>query len=402
MVGCVDIINIVKGNLKMFFIVIKPDSTNGVLGSFSENLNNSLIKNGMESVLLDCSISFDIINLSNIVTANSEKKCIIISFNGALGELYIEKDKNKYFDTLNCLNIAWMVDDVSYHYNRLKNSSNKKIIICTSEYHFETLDSMDLNAIKILGLAGTTSDNLNSNSFHKRDFDIIIPATWMGEPLRFWDNINDNLTKKIILETIKILKNSDELNYFKVFKYSCIKNNINPKFDDNFFNLINLMQNYFRSFDRKKVISEFLNSDFKIGLIGSGWEKIFSSHKNFTIFDNISHSNIKDYYSNAKFVINFNSENGASERLFDALSVGCGVITSGNDILNNYFNYNNGVVFYDRLATGSAFDNFMIANNDINFYKNVETGSQYVLNNHTWDYRARSLIKFLKFNLLEF
>lgn len=386
----------------MYFIIIKPESTNDVLGSFAANLHNSFLNNGVESIIIDGTKSIELNHLIYITNLNKNKKCVIVSFNGALGDIYIGANNINFLSSLNCLNIAWMVDDVVYHYNRLKNSSNNKIIICTSKNHWNSLDSMGSSAVNLLGLAGTSSNSINLKPFKERDFDIIIPASWMGEPLNFWEKIDDTTTKKIVLDCIEILKLSNDLNYFSAFNSACINNNINPTFDSSFFNAISLIQNYIRSYERKKIIFDFIFSNKKIGLIGSGWNKLFCSYKNIVFLNDVKHSDIKNHYSNSKFVLNFNSENGSCERLFDALSVGCGVITASNDILKKYFSYLNGVVFYDRTINSSAVNNFIYAYNDINFEYNIKLGYEYVLKNHTWDNRAISLVNYFSSNLLEF
>lgn len=293
-----------------------------VLTNFGYELFEALQRNG-------CDVSLYVENngteksiLDDIESIVRNKKIThIISFNGALLDLM----KESRFGTI--VFVSWMVDYPAYHYPRLNSQFTQSHVICPNSDHKYFIDEATSSKFLAVLLPGAQQAQQNSTKLENRMFDVAIAGSWMGAPEKFWLGIQDEFQRNIINNVINHLIQDDELDVYMAVKKEFAHHQI--AFHANataFALLINQINGYLRKYSRLKMMSALAQSGLNCLVIGEGWETDFN-FPNFHFHKSADYKNMPFLYSNAKIVVNLNSNAGACERAVQAIGCGCAIFS---------------------------------------------------------------------------
>lgn len=371
-------------------LAFKGSSDNNVLRVFVDELCNSLRYSGLEVEIIDFE---DQVNSSDFLQIlNSREYDGLFSFNALLGDFTISQDKVPFLASLNKPYVAWLVDNPIYHHARLKSDLPKRHIICPSRHHLQFLRNAQIKGNQSVLLAGATNFNEFPTSFLNRKIEVLLLATWMGEPYKFWLESNDPLVKTLAPMAIALLMKDPQCNTVHSLQISARSLGVKFEFSEPWINFCVHLQSYIRCLDRIEIVKSLANSGINLTIVGNGWESNLKNKGNISFLSNIDANETWRLYDNSKIVINLNSSNGACERLFNAAGRGACVISDESETLKEYFKINKDIVFFDRRNPNTIINLIKNLQKDNRAEWIAKRGWTNVANHHTWNKRANSLI----------
>lgn len=165
-------------------------------------------------------------------------------------------------------------------------------------------------------------------------------------------------------------------------------------------NLINQLEMYVRGYDRARLISAL--SHTRIDIFGNSkkeWERCLKSPSHCVFHDQVPFAEAIEIMKQAKLVLNSSImiKSGGHERIFTALSCGAVPLTSENCFLQETFSDGSNILFYTYSTLDRLNDRVNTLLKDDELRKKIaKNGHRAVLENHTWDHRAATLIQELE------
>lgn len=143
------------------------------------------------------------------------------------------------------------------------------------------------------------------------------------------------------------------------------------------------------------MLKTAIESNYKVAIFGTGWERLGDLPENIKVFGPVSYSNQFDIFKSSRTVINTdpNWVAGVHDRVFNAFGSGCVAITN-----ENYFtdlNFNDGVdcIIYQNSEVASKKIVQAVEN-----YENIANNAYRLLVlNHTWKDRCSTLVSYLDY-----
>ncbi len=259
----------------------------------------------------------------------------------------------------NCLQIphfTYMLDPAIYFLYHLQGSYS--YVSCVDQGDVEFVKNLGFERVSFLPHAvdGRVKCYFESPSYDAVFFGTCIDYEALKLPPNLMEAANRVLTSDVsILQALIDLKTSDE--------------NLVPSF--------HLVDHYTRGKERVELVSAMPS----VSIWGGGpWEK-YASHA--SIYDPIEFNEAIDIMRQAKVVLNSSCrfKRGYHERIFYALLVGTPVITAENPLLKGF----EGVLTYKPGEWESAPD---LLEKEFS----IEAGQARVIDEHTWDSRAKELL----------
>ena len=381
----------------MKILALKGSSENNVLRVFVDELSSALCSLGVAVDVLDFEEHSDLSYFLKIL--NDKSYDGIFSFNALLGDLIITPSNFSFLAELKKPYIAWMVDNPIYHHARLKNEIPKRHVICPSRHHLQFLRQAKIIGQSSILLAGASNFNQQPIAFSNRNIQVLLLATWMGEPVKFWLEIEDELVKELAPMAIELLIRDSSCNSVQALQISARSLGVNFEFSEAWINFCVHLQSYIRCLDRIEIVRCIANSGIPITLVGNGWESNLKNTGNINFCPNIDASDAWKMYDDSKVVINLNSSNGACERLFNAIGRGACVVSDESETLKDYFKINKDIAFFDRRNPNTIISLIKDLLKDNRAEWMAKRGWIKVGNAHTWKNRAIDILNiFKKFN----
>lgn len=381
----------------MRLLLLKVKSRNDVLQVFIERLAGEFERiAGVEVTTIDLTL-FSGYQLRDFTALFSGYEAVI-SFNAIHADLCVEiEGSNRYFfDLLKIRHVCWMVDDVVYHLARLQPPNPNRITLCTSEQHIQTAKSLGLDGIWLQSLVAGYNVSFVTKPHAERRYDVVIAASWMGEPKKFWLHFENNI-QQAIEETLSCLENAIICNAFPLFSKKIQKLNLSLT-DHTLQYMLSEIHSYIRKKDRRVMIDQIIHSGVSIALIGSGWTELCYRKSNVTIVEDLNYADVAEIYQDARVVVNLNAENGASERVFDGIANGAMVFSDFSNALYRIFSHDNGVLFYQKNRAEESIRSLVRLLMQGETQKLAHQAQQIVANGNMWKHRAEEIYHLLTVN----
>jgi glycosyltransferase involved in cell wall biosynthesis len=362
----------------MSIIVLQGQSQNNVLREFSKSITAGFIECNRSAELIDLTVDKNIPYFNELIKRSAVEG--ILSFNGILGDLLPENFGIPF--------VSWLVDAPHYHYKRLQHIGGKRHFIFPSKNHNDFLKQSKIIANSSILLAGGRVFKGQIKEQSDRKHTILLAASWMGEAKPFWNEFSDKFTKSLAIKIVQALDADQQVNVLLACHAAANKMGIKFEINDAWIRLASLAHIFIRQKDRIQIVKAIAELGLPLTLIGKGWEHNIGLGSNVNYIENLDNNDLQNFYSDSKIVINLNSSNGASERLFDSMSAGACVVTDYGDALVNLFKDKNEYCLFDRTKPASIHKSIeYILKGDIGFYM-----SKHALNivneNHLWQHRA--------------
>ena len=376
----------------MRIAVLQGHSENNVLTGFSEKLNLAFLELGCCSVMYDLRSEIKE-NARHIVRGSYD---LVVSFNAMLSEFPVGQaaEAKSLAKAVGRSFLAWFVDDTLYHANRILALPNEGQILTPSRGHELFVRKLgNLSSVQQL-LAGTTIREFDPYiPFEDREFDILIAGSWMGNPEPFWEQIKDPNLASLFRDLANSLETTAIPNVFErvlreLGNVGIEEVNLNELYP----HFIGLHL-FIRKWNRLRTVKKVAEQDnLKIAVIGKGWDASLLKYANVIHFDSVSHGDIKRLYRKSRFVICPNTENGACERVFDALEVGAIPIAEKCSSLGDIPALGDFIIFHDPHSNTDSKYLLDQVNNWHDYNLIARCAQEHVRKHETWLNRAQKLL----------
>ena len=312
----------------MKILFVSPSSSAyDVLTDFSKQLFEAVHRTNQHAYHYVASDDLDLKQLVKEVTELIDRFEIthILSFNAVCFNLF-----NQY-SSRGVKLIGWLVDHPTYHFKRLNQELDVASIYSSNSNHagyVEELTPCHYAGSIRLGVH-TAIHSSQEQSLKQREFDVVFVGGWMGEPAKFWQDIQNPILKKIAESTLEELLFQDQADAYTVLKEQFLNNELAISENRPLINALIMQLNDFqRKCTRIKMMSAVVQSGLKTLVVGNGWSDYFAgSHLYF--HEPVPNESMGRIYENCKIAIGLNSNNGGCERALQAMATGSSVFSFG-------------------------------------------------------------------------
>ena len=371
-----------------------PLSTYGVLHYFTEKLHGALQRAGINSRLLEAKRNDPGPFLEALF---QDKPECTISFNGLLPD-----NQGRFFcDMIGIPHVACLVDSPNSYLSLTESPST--IITCVDRSSVDFFKGTNFS--NVLFMPHAVDSSLTTDASEKKEFDVVMLSSCIDYEsiLSSWKKKYSKPLCQAMEEAAENALKESNKPYYQCFvealdKQVQAQSGIDPQTID-FVEILDEIEMYIRGKDRVELVKSI--KEAKVDIFGSstgasGWKKYLGNKKNVVIHDPVPFEQALAIMKQSKIVLNSCPwiSYGGHERIFSGLACGALVITNENAFLNEQFKDGESIAFYRHGLWDKA-------NHRVNEYlentskRNLvaEKGREIVRNHHTWDHRARQLIK---------
>lgn len=373
------------------FLILKGESSYDTLRAMADRLYGALVGAASAEMFDLVSTSEDTVR-SRLLAVDYDA---VISLNAVFSDLTLSFKGNSVplMSALPVPHICWMVDDLTYHAQRLSISNPKRIVLSSSTSHALMLNDLHWGKGHALFFPGVGADLLQRNERDRRSIDAIVVGSWMGHPDPFWHQL-PKPTQTFITEILELVTSGQFDNAYLAFKDASSRRGISVDWSQEIANLLSLVETHLRQQERLQLVQLLKDKGLHIAVVGSGWDEFLQSEK-VTVVPPCSNYEMLQWYQKSRITVNFNARNGASERLFDALSMGCAVLSAWNASLANLVPEDLGVRYFHfpsqqsgPLAVTSLLDTTPLTGLPMEL-------SHRLVEHHAWSRRASQIVSLL-------
>lgn len=314
------------------------------------------------------------------------------------------EDKSYFFENLKIPHLTLLLDPAIYEINLA--TSPYAIVSCVD--HFDCQFFQAANFERVFFLPHGVEKELSFDPKAERTFDVVFSGTCYDPDnlQNWWRSHYPSNISKVIEDAADIVLGDNHTNFYQAVMQSMLANQISPKEVDTL-RIAYFVDFYIRGKERVELIRSI--KDAKVHIFGSQswreeqpiltWQDYFKNQKNVIIHPPVEYGESLEILKRTKICLNSMPmfKNGSHERIFASLACGALPITSDNLYVRDHFDEDQDLLLFQ-------FDQLDLVNDKINFYLShedqrkqlVESGRKKVLEFHTWDNRADTILERLK------
>lgn len=376
----------------MKIAILKGSSTNNVLDTFSHQLARGVDGIGHESAVLD--VARDDVLADLINTLRDHSFDAVVSFNGILGDV-VGPDQRNLMEHAGIPFIAWLVDHPAHHYHRLAAPNEFRWTLCTSKDHVAFLDAAGVSGLWQHLHAAADPWETTPKASNERRMPVLLAATWMREPEKFWEHIQSDTTRAIIENVIERVMDDGSVSVTTAFGDVLASKGLPFQVDASVARVLVAILMYVRRHDRLNLVHCLARSGLPVTLYGKGWKENLAGHGRLSFVDDVPSAELSRRYGDARIVLNINAANGASERAFAAMQAGACVLSDQNDVLATIAEPGTDLMFFDRRqpeGLAQALGDLLESDRAGAI---AHSGMIKARTHHTWESRASQLVQWI-------
>lgn len=384
--------------IKRIDLFMPPRSQYGVLHHFTKSLCDAFHHCGIEARILEAEYYNPGPFLDSLM---SNPPDCTLSFNGLLPD-----DKGRFFcDMLGIPHVACIVDSQNLFIPLIH--SPLTIIACSDRNSCEFFKG--LKCKNVLFFPHGVEKDLGDKEKRKKSYDVSVFCSLIdyNKLKEEWKEKYDKVICEAMLQAAEKTLLDSSTNYVQALVEAIdrqmeLNYNIDPNKID-FISVLDDLEMYIKGKSRIDSIKAI--HDAEVHIFGStppdvSWQSYLGNdNNNYIIHEPVPFEQALDILKETKILLNANPwvKYGAHERIFYGLSLGALVLTNRNEYLEQYFEDEENILFYD-LSNPEEMDQKVnkYLSNDEEREKIAQKGMQIVKEYHTWDKRAESLLKELE------
>lgn len=374
-----------------------PKSRYQALHDFTVSLHEAFLRTGIHSRILEADREDPKSFLDKIF---SDLPDCTLSFNGLLPD-----EEGRFFcDLIKVPHVACLVD--APHRFLALTHSPYSIITSVDRYTCDFFQGLNFDHVLFMPHAADRKVfNKNSHPEKKRTIDILMLASFIDfeEIQKSWRKTYSTGVNKALDEACELAISDPKISYVHALAEMLDKHSKIAGFDPRQFDFITLLdqvEDFINGKDRVTLLQSI--QDQKIELYGAGshhFKKYLNQTSHVNIHEPVSYEHAISLMQNSKIVLNScpSIKYGAHERIFSGILAGALVLTNDNIFMRENFKDKENILFYQHChmeELGSLVKEYL--KEDQKRIDMVKKGQDIVLNHHTWDHRAATLISELE------
>jgi spore maturation protein CgeB len=373
--------------LKKIDVLLPNTSQYGVLHHFTTKLYEALVRqsHGISCRLLEGD--------SRLHVPIEEPPDLTLAFNGTL------KDENGVLlcDRIKVPHIACLVDP-PYRFLPLLESPYI-LLTCDDRYCCEYLKQRNFSRMTFMPHA--IEKDIEAGNDRERIYNVVMLATFID-----CDTIQKNWKSKFSVQTVRSLNDAADMTFADQTTSFIEALNITLEVNkagspENLPGMLQELELFIKGKERANFMRTIDTESIHVfgNAVGDkGWEDFINEEKlaHVKCHRSVPFNQALAIMKKSKIILNssIKNKNGAHERIFSALASGAIVITSDNSFLRETYPDGNGIIFFQN-------DRMEQINREIHKYLSDEpkrqniaqAGRKIVLEHHTWDQRAKTLLQ---------
>ena len=369
-------------------LILAGSSQNNVLTRMALQLADGFREIGVAADTVSLSREGAAAQLSATLAATGADTVIV--FNAANCDLK-GPDGRSVYDTHGVRFIGWMVDHPCYHHARLTAPIADRLTVVPAPHHFAFLDYMGVSGRRLLLAPGVPAVHPPGKPFAARPVPLLMAATWMGEPERWWDAAKGTPVAAIAEGVVTRLEEDPAANVGAAWSGTLAALGYDLPFSGELATILSEAVTYVRRRDRLRLLQALIDQDLPVALCGEGWAPFLAGKRAIPILPGLDFDQLAEIHESCKVVVNLNAGNGGGERALSALSAGAAAVSDYSPFLDGAF-APEALRFYDRaqveVSVGMIGD--LIESDAAE--RMGEEGLRRIEAGHLWRHRAQALI----------
>ena len=381
-------------------LVLKGASQYNVLKVAADNIAQGFREKGYQVEILDLLDDGDMEKAQDKMLM--ESYAFIFSFQA----LYFNVNSiggTPFVENINSPYIAWIVDDLVYHVDRIQNQVFDHTYLFFVDVEMSKIASKMFPQLKNLesllhgGFMGTEGDV-------EKDIDVLLPCSLGKEPVfdAFVPNSNPMPIEKLLAEeTIKQLNVTPTLSVRKALEL--VLNRLGEELSGDLLqelhNVITYVDSYIRYQCKYRIIEALLKNNIKLYVVGNGSNELLEKYKeNITICDGRDIKDVVALMQRSKIVLNPVPNvfyKGSHERVFTAMLNKSICFTPYSEyedaLLGDRIKY---IDMKDLQSMADCVKEVVERFDSPEIQNKLDDNYQYALANHTWELRGQEIIGF--------
>jgi hypothetical protein len=312
----------------MNILTLKGGSQNDVLTAMAERLTAALVVRGATARVVA-------VDHQTVVATAAEALAeggfdTVLSF-AAFGAEISNPQGLSLYDYFGVRFIGWTVDHPAFHYERAISPITRRYAVLANPSQFDFMDAVGVKAVKVPLLAGADDLSARAEPFAKRPIPLLLAASWIGHPKRWWASAPGTPVAAIAEAVIEGLDGDPEADLFAAYQGALQRLGYDLPFDQNMARVLAEILLYVRQRDRIRLVEAIAEAGLPLTLCGDGWEAL--PHLKLPRLQSRPFDALGWLYGACKVVVNLNAGNGACERAMAAASAGAATISDANPLL---------------------------------------------------------------------
>ncbi|WP_284452907.1 glycosyltransferase [Parachlamydia acanthamoebae] len=374
-------------------IFIPARSQYGVLNQFTTDFAAALTRQGVNCRILKAERDNPRPFLDQIF--QDPPNCTL-SFNGLLPD-----EEGRFFcDLINIPHVAYLVDAPTLFFSL----ANSPLTIITCVDRLGSQFFTELESAQSFFLPHGVDQDLKDLHLEKKYEVVMFSSCIDYEKIR--ENWEQRFSKPLINalnEAIDVSLNQDGISYIHAFVQAVDKQakqgNPIPSHEINFVEVLDMLERYIRGKDRVELVRNI--RDAQVDVFGApdeskSWSDYFKDMPNVRCHDPVPYQEAIQIMQQSKIVLSSCAwiKDGLHERILAGTQSGALVVCQENPYLLEEFPRDKSLLYYRHGqwdALNASIYHFL--NHENERQDRVQQGQNIVQNGHTWDHRARQLLR---------
>ncbi len=225
-------------------------------------------------------------------------------------------------------NVAWLTEHPLCFYDKYLASQSNRHFIFANESHAAFAAHMGLKGSFSSSLFGSTVQ-VPGKQHRNRKFDVCVAAQWRGpaEDNAFWLREN-KATQDFFRDVVDLHDHEPNRDTFMTYLTAATARGVDIQAGPGHAVAMRAVYWYMRKLERIRMVNALVESGLSVALIGGdSWKSVLRPSPRLTLLPACTHQAVVQWYRDARTVVCTNGYNGASERVFDAMSAGALVVS---------------------------------------------------------------------------
>lgn len=386
----------------MRLLLIKAMADGHPYSAFARSLQRALVELGHQAQISDLSEQLaegpaPIAQLMGDLRAAEADA--VLSFSSFFAGLTLE-DGRSLFDALGVKFVGWQLDHPIYAPQSLAGPPRERWTIYAHPSHLKYAQAVGAPGRGMAMLPGGDPPAVEPSPWRSRTWDVVVVATWNGEPAPPWQSFEDGAAKRLLREVLDRLLSAREPSVLEAFQDASAKAKLGLRLgqtadlDQTLRKFFCEALTYVRHRDRVEVVRALVDAGLQVAICGDGWGDHLGSRPNVTYLRSVSFSELPALYGDARIVLNLNGANGGCERAISAALNGAAVLSDQSEPLDRLFGAGEGIAFFNRAkpATAAAVAARLLSGDGERL---ARVAHERAMRSALWPHRAEQLVAFI-------